>query len=99
MLIRADARAIPMADNSVHMVVTSPPYFGLRNYETAGQIGLEESPAEYVAEARQGLPRGASSIAARRNRVDRARRHLFERRRYGDRRESRSHQPIIPTAR
>ncbi len=30
------------------MCVTSPPYFGLRNYETAGQIGLEKSPEEYI---------------------------------------------------
>lgn len=28
--------------------VTSPPYFGLRDYGVAGQIGLEPSPAEYV---------------------------------------------------
>ena len=28
--------------------VTSPPYFGLRDYGVAGQIGLEASPAEYV---------------------------------------------------
>ena len=35
---------------SVHCVVTSPPYFGLRDYGVAGQIGLEPTPAEYVAE-------------------------------------------------
>jgi DNA modification methylase len=34
---------------SVQCVVTSPPYYGLRDYGTAGQIGLEASPAEYVA--------------------------------------------------
>lgn len=28
--------------------VTSPPYFGLRNYGADGQIGLEQSPEEYV---------------------------------------------------
>lgn len=28
--------------------VTSPPYFGLRNYDTPGQIGLEETPNEYI---------------------------------------------------
>jgi DNA modification methylase len=33
---------------SVHCVVTSPPYFGLRDYGTAGQIGLERTVAEYV---------------------------------------------------
>ena len=33
----------------VQMCVTSPPYFGLRDYGHAGQIGLESTPAEYVA--------------------------------------------------
>lgn len=28
--------------------ITSPPYYGLRNYGVAGQIGLEETPEEYV---------------------------------------------------
>lgn len=32
----------------VQCAVTSPPYFGLRNYGVAGQIGLEESPDTYV---------------------------------------------------
>lgn len=33
---------------SVDCIVTSPPYFGLRDYGSAGQYGLEETPAEYV---------------------------------------------------
>lgn len=33
----------------VQMCVTSPPYFGLRDYGHAGQLGLEKTPAEYVA--------------------------------------------------
>ena len=33
---------------SVHTCVTSPPYFGLRDYGTSGQIGLEQTPEEYV---------------------------------------------------
>lgn len=33
---------------SVHCVVTSPPYYGLRDYGIGGQIGLEESPEAYV---------------------------------------------------
>jgi DNA modification methylase len=33
---------------SVQTCVTSPPYFGLRDYGHAGQIGLESSPAEFV---------------------------------------------------
>lgn len=35
---------------SVQTCVTSPPYFGLRDYGVAGQIGLEQTPDEYVAE-------------------------------------------------
>jgi DNA modification methylase len=35
--------------NSVDAVVTSPPYWGLRDYGMPGQIGLEKTPGEYVA--------------------------------------------------
>jgi DNA modification methylase len=35
---------------SVQMCVTSPPYFGLRDYGHEGQIGLEQTPQEYIAE-------------------------------------------------
>jgi hypothetical protein len=38
-----------LADGSVNACVTSPPYFGLRDYGSDGQIGLEATPAEYVA--------------------------------------------------
>ena len=37
-----------IADESVHCVVTSPPYYGLRDYGVDGQIGLEETPEAYV---------------------------------------------------
>ena len=33
----------------VQMCVTSPPYFGLRDYGHEGQIGLEQTPEEYIA--------------------------------------------------
>jgi DNA modification methylase len=33
----------------VQMCVTSPPYFGLRDYGHSGQLGLEATPAEFVA--------------------------------------------------
>ena len=39
-------RAFP--DESIDCCVTSPPYFGLRDYGVDGQIGLEPSPEEYV---------------------------------------------------
>ncbi len=38
-----------MAPKSVHTVVTSPPYFGLRDYGVDGQLGLEPTPDEFVA--------------------------------------------------
>jgi DNA modification methylase len=37
-----------LPDNSVNCIVTSPPYFGLRDYGVDGQIGLEDTPEEYV---------------------------------------------------
>ena len=37
-----------LEDESVQCVVTSPPYYGLRDYGVVGQIGLEQSPEEYV---------------------------------------------------
>jgi DNA modification methylase len=40
-------RGLP--DESVHCCVTSPPYWGLRDYGVDGQIGLEETPDAYVA--------------------------------------------------
>lgn len=45
-----DARAVlkTLPDNSVHCAVTSPPYFGLRDYNVDGQIGLEKTPEQYV---------------------------------------------------
>ena len=41
---------LPTLDaESVHCVVTSPPYFGLRDYGVDGQIGLEQRAPEYVS--------------------------------------------------
>jgi site-specific DNA-methyltransferase (adenine-specific) len=37
-----------LASGSVHTCVTSPPYFGLRDYGVAGQIGLEDTPDAFV---------------------------------------------------
>lgn len=38
-----------LPEQSVHCCITSPPYFGLRDYGHDGQIGLEPTPDEYVA--------------------------------------------------
>lgn len=40
-------RTLP--DNSVHCCITSPPYYALRDYGVDGQIGREDTPAQYVA--------------------------------------------------
>lgn len=46
-------RAVPvlrsLPDASADCVVTSPPYWGLRDYGMPGQYGLEATPAEYIA--------------------------------------------------
>lgn len=51
MIIVGDAlqelRKLP--DGIAHCGVTSPPYYGLRDYGVDGQIGLEETPEEYIA--------------------------------------------------
>ena len=52
-LLQADAVQLPVADDSVDLVVTSPPYFALRSYQDDGehydgQIGSEATPAEFL---------------------------------------------------
>jgi DNA modification methylase len=49
MILNADARALPLRDGCVQCVVTSPPYWGLRDYHADAQIGLEPTPDAYVA--------------------------------------------------
>lgn len=52
-LIRGDATALPLADDSVDLIGTSPPYFALRSYTDggehyAGQIGSEATPQAFL---------------------------------------------------
>jgi DNA modification methylase len=52
-ILQGDARNLPLPKASVDLVVTSPPYYGLRSYQDggrpyAGQIGAESTPAEYL---------------------------------------------------
>lgn len=51
MILEGDALKVlkGLPDRSVHMCVTSPPYYGLRDYGVPGQIGLEKSVEEYIA--------------------------------------------------
>jgi DNA modification methylase len=44
--VRTALQSVP--DRSIQTCVTSPPYWGLRDYGTNDQIGLEETPDEYV---------------------------------------------------
>jgi DNA modification methylase len=53
LVLRGDARALPLPDESVDLIVTSPPYFALRSYTDGGeayggQIGSEPTPGEYI---------------------------------------------------
>ena len=51
-VLNGDCREVlkTLPDGSVNCCVTSPPYFGLRDYGHPGQIGLEPTPEAYVAE-------------------------------------------------
>jgi len=42
-----------LQDESVDCVVTSPPYWQLRDYGVSGQLGLEVTPDEHVANTSQ----------------------------------------------
>lgn len=49
-ILTGDCRTVlpTLADKSIQCCVTSPPYWGLRNYGHADQIGLEPTPQAYV---------------------------------------------------
>ena len=48
-IIIADSRAMPeIPDESVHLIVTSPPYWQLKDYDNARQIGFHDTYEEYV---------------------------------------------------
>lgn len=51
-ILNGDCREVlkNLPDCHVNCCVTSPPYFGLRDYGVDGQIGLEKTPDEYVGE-------------------------------------------------
>ena len=37
-----------LESESIDLIITSPPYYGLRNYGVDGQIGLEKTPQDYI---------------------------------------------------
>ena len=64
-----------LPSESVQMCVTSPPYYGLRDYGVDGQLGCEPSPLAYAErlvevfrEVRHGLQ--AAGVAVYRHRVE-----------------------------
>lgn len=51
--VRSDALRLPLRDDSVDLIVTSPPYWGLRSYRDGdehydGQVGSEATPREFL---------------------------------------------------
>lgn len=50
-ILQGDCRDVlgSLSDGSINCCVTSPPYFGLRDYGVEGQLGLEPTPDEFVA--------------------------------------------------
>ena len=50
MIINADVIAglKQLDEKSINTCITSPPYYGLRDYGVEGQIGLEPTPEEYI---------------------------------------------------
>ena len=45
-----------MPSESVHCCVTSPPYYGLRDYGMDGQVGREATPEQYIRKLTEILP-------------------------------------------
>ena len=69
MIVNANALNIPLADGSVHTIVTSPPYYGLRDYGTAKWEGgdpecdhLETNDTRDPAITKQTQNAGTSKI-------------------------------------
>ncbi len=69
LIVAGDAKEAltQMPSASVNMIVTSPPYFGQRDYGASAQVGMEERPADYIANlvaifnaARAGLRSGGT---------------------------------------
>lgn len=48
-IIRGDSRnMIELKDNSIHLIITSPPYWQLKDYGTSNQIGFNDSYETYI---------------------------------------------------
>jgi DNA modification methylase len=67
MLHCGDARTIwqHLPAQSAHAIITSPPYYGLRDYGVDGQLGLEASPGAYVEALADLLTAWGTSVLRR----------------------------------
>ncbi len=55
-IIFGDSRRMPeLDDESVHLVVTSPPYWSIKDYDHPGQIGRHQSYEDYLGDLREVL--------------------------------------------
>jgi DNA modification methylase len=72
MIIRADARALPLRDACVQTCVTSPPYFGLRNYGTAIWVGGDPACDHFKLAGGTGAQNLGKSATASAANVERA---------------------------
>lgn len=65
LIINGDARHIPLADNSVHCCVTSPPYYALRDYQTGRWEGGDPQCSHRVGcrVAQTKHPNAANTVA------------------------------------
>jgi DNA modification methylase len=50
LIIRADARHLPLVDGCVDCCVSSPPYWGQRDYGDARQLGHQQTPDQYISD-------------------------------------------------
>jgi DNA modification methylase len=48
LIVQGDARRLPLPDSSVDLIVTSPPFWNLRDYGVAGQLGNESSRQAFL---------------------------------------------------
>ena len=68
-IVRGDARQLPLPDASVDLVCTSPPYWVLRDYQDAGgsldgQIGNENTPELWLDAMCDCIPFGGTGTTA-----------------------------------
>lgn len=63
--LRADARRLPLRSGSVDLIVTSPPYFGMRDYGNPRDIGQEDTPSGYIRQLVQATDEMARVLRPR----------------------------------